>query len=151
MKWLLDTNVVSESIRPDPNRKVLAWMAAHPGEELAVSVLTLAELRDGVAALGDASRQRLFDVWMSTYVVPNFGDRTLPVTFEILVDWLGLSRLLNVKGRPRGAADLIIAATARVHDLTVVTRNVSDFANTGVVVYDPWSGKTQVMDTPDAR
>ena len=93
MKWLLDTNVVSESIRPDPNRKVLAWIAAHPGNELAVSVLTLAELRDGVAALGDASRQRLFDVWMSTYVVPNFGDRTLPVTFEILVDWLKLSRL----------------------------------------------------------
>ena len=141
MKWLLDTNVVSESIRPDPNRKVLAWMAAHPGEELAVSVLTLAELRDGVAALGDASRQRLFDVWMSTYVVPNFGDRTLPVTFEILVDWLGLSRLLNVKGRPRGAADLIIAATARVHDLTVVTRNVATSPTPALSCTIPGAGR----------
>jgi len=148
VKWLLDTNVVSESVRPDPNRKVLAWIAAHPGQELVVSVLTLAELRDGVAAIGDSSRQRLFDAWMSTYVVPNFGDRTLPVTFEILVEWLKLTRLLNAKGRPQGAADLIIAATARVHDLTIVTRNVRDFVDTGVIVYDPWSGKSHAMDPP---
>jgi len=151
VKWLLDTNVVSESIRPDPNRKVLAWIAAHPGDELAISILTLAELRDGVARLGTASRQRLFDAWMNTDVMPNFGDRTLPVTLEILIEWLRLSRLLGAKGKPQAAADLIIAATARVHDLTIVTRNIRDFTNTGVVVYDPWSGKTEVMAAPDAR
>ena len=88
MKWLLDTNVLSESIRPDPNRKVLAWIAAHPGEELAISLMTVAELRAGVAALGGASRQRSFDAWLRAYVVPNFGERTLPVTLEILVDWI---------------------------------------------------------------
>jgi toxin FitB len=148
VKWLLDTNVVSESVRPDPNRRVLAWVAAHPGEELAISILTVAELCDGVAALGDASRQRAFDAWMNTHILPNFGDRTLPVTLEILVDWLGLSRALNAKGRPRVAADLLIAATARIHDLTIVTRNVRDFIDTGVVVYDPWSGDTHVMDAP---
>ena len=151
MKWLLDTNVVSESVRPNPNRKVLDWITAHPGEELAISILTLAELRDGVAALDDVSRQRPFDAWMKNYVVPNFGDRALPLTLEILVDWLGLSRLLNAKGRPRVAADLLIAATARVHSLIVATRNVRDFVGTGVVVYDPWSGKTHAMDAPDAR
>ncbi|MFY9694959.1 MAG: type II toxin-antitoxin system VapC family toxin [Xanthobacteraceae bacterium] len=146
MKWLLDTNVLSESIRPDPNRKVLAWIAAHPGEELAISLMTVAELRAGVAALGGASRQRSFDAWLRAYVVPNFGERTLPVTLEILVDWIQLSRQLNARGRPKAAADLLIASTARTHDLTLVTRNFRDFADTGVVVYDPWTGNTRVMD-----
>jgi predicted nucleic acid-binding protein len=148
VKWLLDTNVVSESVRPNPNRKVLSWIAAHPGDELAISILTIAELRDGVAALGDASRQQSLDSWMSEYILPNFGDRTLPITVDILVDWLSLSRVLNAKGRPRVAADLLVAATARIHDLTIVTRNVRDFMHTGVVVYDPWSGDTHVMDMP---
>jgi predicted nucleic acid-binding protein len=151
VKWLLDTNVVSEGVRPRPNPKVLAWIAAHPREELAISILTLAELRGGVAALGDVSRQQLFGAWVKSYVIPNFGDRTLPLTLEILVDWLQLSRLLSAKGRPQAAADLLIAATARIHDLTVVTRNVRNFVNTGVVLYDPWTGKTHATDTTHAR
>ena len=148
MKWLLDTNILSESIRPDPNGKVLAWIAAHPAEELAISLITVAELRAGIIALGEISRQRSFDAWMRAYVVPNFGERTLPITLEILVDWIQLSRQLTARGRPKTAADLLIASTARIHDLTVVTRNLRDFADTGVVVYDPWSGSTHVMDTP---
>jgi toxin FitB len=148
VKWLLDTNVVSESVRPHPNQRVLAWIADHPGDELAISILTLAELRNGIAALDDKGRERPFEAWMRAYVIPNFGERTLPLTIEILVDWLRLSRLLNAKGRPRAAADLLIAATARIHDLTIVTRNVRDFAGTGVVVYDAWVGKAHVMDAP---
>lgn len=148
MKWLLDTNVISESVRPDPNRAVLAWIAAHPGDQVAISILTIAELRAGVAALNSVTRQRSFEIWMSTYVLPHFRDRTLPVTLEILVDWLKLLRLLDAKGGRRPAVDLLIAATARIHDLTIVTRNVRDFVDTGVVVYDPWSGETHVMDAP---
>jgi len=151
VKWLLDTNVLSESIRPDPDRKVLAWIAAHPAEELAISLITVAELRAGVAALGEIRRQRSFDEWLRAYVVPNFGERTLPLTLEILVDWIQLSRQLNARGRPKAAADLLIASTARIHALTLVTRNLRDFADTGVVVYDPWTGNTRVMDPPDAR
>jgi toxin FitB len=148
VKWLLDTNVVSESVRPNPSRRVLAWIAAHPGDQFAISILTIAELHTGVAALNNVARQRSFELWMSTYVLPNFRDRTLPVTLDVLVDWLNLSRILNAKGGRRPPVDLLIAATARVHDLTIVTRNVRDFVNTGVVVYDPWSGDTHVMDAP---
>jgi toxin FitB len=146
VKWLLDTNVVSESVRPRPNQKVLAWIAAHPSDELAISILTLAELRSGIAALADKAREPPFNAWMKAYVIPNFGERTLPLTIEILVDWLQLSHLLRAKGKPRIAVDLLIAATARIHDLTIVTRNVRDFADTGVIVYDPWTGKSHVMD-----
>ncbi len=148
MKWLLDTNVLSEGIRPYPDRKVLAWIAAHPGEQLAISVLALAELYNGVAALGDDNRRSELDRWMSAYINPTFGERTLPLTLDILIDWLRLSRLLQAKGRPRVAADLLVAATARVHDLILVSRNIRHFANTGVILYDPWSGKTHVMDAP---
>jgi len=148
MKWLVDTNVISENVRPDPDRRVLNWIAARAGDQLAISILTIAELRAGVATLNNAARQRSFEAWMSAYILPNFQDRTLPVTLDILIDWLNLSRLLDAKGGRRPAVDLLIAATARVHNLTVVTRNVRDFVNTGVVVYDPWSGETHVMDAP---
>jgi toxin FitB len=148
VKWLLDTNVISESVRPRANPKVLAWIAARADEDLAISILTLAELRDGVAALGDENRRRRFEGWMSGYVIPNFEERTLPLTLEILVDWLRLSRLLHARGKPRATADLLIAATARNHNLTLVTRNLRDFTGTGVVVYDPWNDKTHAMDAP---
>jgi hypothetical protein len=151
VKWLLDTNVLSESIRPNPDRKVLAWITAHSREELAISLITVAELRAGVAALGEIRRQRSFNAWLSAYVIPNFGERTLPLTLEILVDWIELSRRLNARARPKAAADLLLASTARIHDLTLVTRNFRDFADTGVVVYDPWTGNTRVMEPPDAR
>jgi toxin FitB len=148
VKWLLDTNVISESVRPRADQRVLGWLGARTKEDLAVSILTLAELRDGVIALGDDSRRRGFEAWINEHVVPNFGERTLPLTLEILVDWLQLSRLLRTRGKPRSAADLLIAATARSHNLTLVTRNVRDFTDTGVVVYDPWGDKTHAMDAP---
>jgi len=148
MKWLLDTNVVSESLRPRPDQRVLAWITAHPGDQLAISVLTLAELRSGVAVLQDNNRRSELERWFATYINPTFGDRTLSVTLDILIDWLQLSRLLHVKGQPRTAVDMLMASTARVHDLIVVTRNTRHFANTGVVLYDPWTGKTHAMDAP---
>ena len=148
MKWLLDTNVVSESVRRHPNQQVLAWIAAQPSDALAISILTIAELQHGIAMLANETRERSFDAWMKTHVIPNFGERTLPLTIEILVCWLEMSRLLHAKGRPRAAADLLIAATARIHDLTIVSRNVRDFNGTGVVVYDPWANKMHAMDAP---
>jgi len=151
VKWLLDTNVLSESVRPDPDERVLAWIAAQSLVELAISLITVAELRAGIAASGNINRQKSFEAWMSAHIVPSFDERTLPITLEILVDWIALSRQLSARGRPKAAADLLIASTARIHGLTVVTRNTRDFANTGIVVYDPWTGKTQAMDAPDAR
>jgi hypothetical protein len=72
----------------------------------------------------------------------------LPLTSEILVDWLELARQLAGRRITRAAPDVLIAATARIHNLTVVTRNVRDFADTGVVVYDPWNDQTHSMDPP---
>ncbi len=70
------------------------------------------------------------------------GERMLSVTLEILVDWLDVGRRLSAKGMTRNSADLLVASTARIHGLIVVSRNVRDFAGTGVVVYDPWNSET---------
>ena len=146
MKWLLDTNVVSEGVRNRPNDKVLSWIAAQPDTDSAISVVTLAELRDGaLSARDEAKRNRLIN-WIETKVLDSFDSRTLPLTVEILVDWVGLARILRSKGHTRDAADLLIAATARTHNLILVTRNVRHFAGTGVVVYDPWNGETHRME-----
>lgn len=148
MRWLLDTNVISEGIRSRPNANVLIWLSRSVQSDLAISSVTLAELRDGASTARDEARRKLFTDWLDTEIIIRFAEQTLPLTTAVLVDWLQLSRSLRIAGKARDAADLLIASTARIHRLTVVTRNVRDFADTGVVVYDPWQDQTHHMDQP---
>ena len=146
MKWLLDTNVVSEQVRPYPDNAVTDWVARHSPEQIALSVVTMAELRLGVLATSDEQRRRELTLWFNDELSPTLGRNMLPVTLEILIDWLQLGRKLSAIGKTRAPADLLIASTARVHDLIVVTRNARDFDGTGIIVYDPWTGKTHHMN-----
>src|SRR5207248_1420123 len=138
VKWLLDTNVVSESVRHRPNQTVLSWISRHPPPEVAVSIVTIAELRVGVERTANLDRRAILAHWITEEVEPRFEDHTLPLTIGILTQWLELGRRNAVAGSTRAPADLLIAATARVHDLIIVTRNVRDFVGTGALVYDPW-------------
>jgi predicted nucleic acid-binding protein len=146
VKWLLDTNVVSEGVRKKPSSKVVSWIAAEPPRETAISIVTLAELREGALTVDDEAKSRLLTKWIDAEIVNSFGNRTLPITAEILIDWIGLSRRLRKKGNTRDPADLLIVATARVHNLTLVSRNARHFVGTGVVVYDPWNDETHRME-----
>jgi predicted nucleic acid-binding protein len=148
VNFLFDTNVVSETARRRPSAKVVSWLAQQPQDAAAISVVTMAELVEGASAATDTARRNQLRRWLNETVVPWFNDQVLPLTQDVLVDWLILSRKLAVRGISRTAPDLLIAATARVGDLTVVTRNVRDFADTGVVVYDPWNDQTHRMDAP---
>jgi predicted nucleic acid-binding protein len=147
VRWLLDTNIVSEGIRPRPEPSVLRWVASQPADGLSISDVTLAELRVGSAGFADDVQRNRFEHWYS-HTIEFFHGRTLPLTVEILVHWLNLARQLRMRGKPQSAPDLLIASTAHIHGLIVVSRNVRDFASTGVVVYDPWSGETHRMDSP---
>jgi toxin FitB len=139
MAWLLDTNIVSETRRLKPEPKVLAFIMDHPLEELHVSVVTLAELRFGIELLthGDARRDELNE-WLSSEIRPMFAGRILPITEDVMLRW----RLLVHEGRREGYTysqpDLLIAATALEHGLTVVTRDHSEFEKAGVPVVNPW-------------
>lgn len=147
MKWILDTNVISETIGRRPDANVTNWLDRHPADEMAISTVTLAEIRDGISSAPERRRREL-SPWLDTVVMPSLGDRALPLTLDILIDCIRLCRSLAAERMLRRAADLLIAATARVHELTVVTRNVRHFAKTGIVVYDPWNDETHRMDAP---
>ena len=148
MKWLLDTNVVSEAMRPRPDVRVLEWINVQSPDDLAISIVTLAELHDGAAMLLDTRRQQRFQQWIVAAITPSFRERTLVLTLEILADWLRLGRALGARGKPQSSPDLLIAATARIHDLVLVTRNVRDFAFTGITIYNPRTNETRRMESP---
>ena len=147
MKWILDTNVISETIKRRPHDGVISWIEGCPADEMTISIVTLAEIRDGISSAPEPRRSQLMR-WVQTDVEAQFAQRVLPLKIEVITDWLRLSRKLAAERMIRRAADLLIASTARVHRLTLVTRNIRHFANTGVVLYDPWSGKAHVMDAP---
>ena len=142
MRWLLDTNVLSESIQPRPNREVLTWIGRQPDDLLAISIVTLAELRGGALSNPNVQRRAELVQWLDVTIASWLGERTLALTLEVLMDWLDVGRRLRKQGLPRDPADLLIASTARVHNLIIVSRNARDFAGTGVVVYDPWNSET---------
>jgi toxin FitB len=146
VKWLLDTNIVSEQVRPHPNRSVLDWVAQRGPEQVVISTVSVAELRMGVLAARNEQRRAELGRWMNEEIVGTLGANILPITIDILVDWLQLSGKLASKGQTRAPADLLIASTARVHDLIVVSRNARDFEATGIILYDPWAGKTHHLD-----
>lgn len=136
--WLLDTNVLSELRRPKPERRVLAFVAAQQLELLHVSVVTLAEIRFGIEVVSDANRRAELGEWLAHKLRPMFDGRVLPVSEDILFKW----RLLVEEGRKAGHTfsqpDLIIAATALHHGLTVVSRDTANYIKTRVSLFNPW-------------
>ena len=136
--WLLDTNILSELRRPKPERKVLAFIAAQPLGKLFVSAVTFAEIRYGIELLRDAHRRSDLTDWLTHKLRPLFEQRTLAVSEDVMFKW----RLLVEEGRKAGHTfsqpDLIIAATALHHGLTVVSRDVTDYKRAGVSVFNPW-------------
>ncbi|MFZ3181431.1 MAG: type II toxin-antitoxin system VapC family toxin [Methylocystis silviterrae] len=136
--WLLDTNVLSELRRPRPNAKVVAFVAAQPLDRLYVSVVTFAEIRFGIELVPDPARRGELQDWLTLKVRPLFTQRTLPVSEDVMLKW----RLLVEEGRKTrytfSQPDLIIAATALLHGLTVVTRDTGDFEKARAPVINPW-------------
>jgi len=136
--WLLDTNVLSELRRRKPERKVLGFVNAQPLELLYVSAVTFAEIRFGIELVVDAGRRAELQDWLAHKVRPMFEERVLAITEDIMFKW----RLLVEDGRKAGHTfsqpDLIIAATALQHGLTVVTRDTDDYERARTPVLNPW-------------
>ena len=137
MKFLLDTCVLSELVRPAPSLAVLEWMRARTSTDLFVSALTLAELERGVLRLAPSHRKNELTAWLGS-VQAGFGQRTLAFTRDTAGYWARLCAQAEAAGRPLAAFDSLIAATALEHGLAVVTRNASDFAHAAVVLINPW-------------
>lgn len=139
MSFLLDTNVISEGAKPRPDRGVMDWLASVDEEQLFLSVISLAELRHGVERLEDGRRKSTLDLWLTGDLPARFDSRLLPVDAETADQWGRVVARAQAAGRPMGAMDAFLAATAEQHQLTLVTRNLSDFAATGVRLFNPWA------------
>ena len=136
MSYLVDTNVLSELRRREPEPRVVEWFADRPATTLFLSVLTLGEIRKGVEQLADRERKlRLLD-WLEVDLPRFFAGRILAVDAAVVHRW---GRLQAASGRPLPAIDSLLAATALTHGLRLVTRNSRDFAFVGLDVIDPWA------------
>jgi predicted nucleic acid-binding protein len=137
--WLLDTNVLSELRRRKPEPKVVAFISAQPLDSLYISTVTLAEIRFGIELVTDAGRRAELNDWLTHKVRPMFDQRVLPVTEDIMFKW----RLLVEDGRKTGHTfsqpDLILAATALEHGLTLASRDTSEYEKARVSVLNPWT------------
>lgn len=135
MRYLLDTNVVSELVRTRPDEQVVAWLRGLRTAQIYLSVLTVGEIRTGVQRLmsRDAARATALETWVHG-LEETYGDRILPVTLEIAQRWPAVHA-----ARPLPVVDSLLAATALAHGLTVATRNTRDFVDSGVPVVNPFS------------
>jgi predicted nucleic acid-binding protein len=136
--FLLDTNCISELVRVKPEPRVLEWMEAADEGLLYLSVLTLGEIRKGLAGLPQSKRRTHLEAWLEVELQARFSGRILPIDAAVADRWGVLAADAKRKGKALSTIDALLAATALHYNLTVVSRNVSDFANTQVPVLNPW-------------
>jgi predicted nucleic acid-binding protein len=137
VKFLLDTNAVSEWAKLRPNAGVIDWMDSIDDDLVFLSVVSLAEVRYGIERLAHGNRRRQLHEWLERELPLRFEGRILPVDAGIADAWGKIVSRSEAAGRPMAAMDAFLAATADVHRLTLVTRNVSDFSLL-ITVVNPW-------------
>lgn len=136
--FLLDTNVVSEPKRARADANVIRWLSDQLLSDLHISVITVGELRRGIVRLEPGRRRDDLDFWLEDMFL-RYDQRILPVDLAVTERWATLADLNRAAGRTSEMTDELIAATAHVHGLTIVTRNVRHFEHSGCRVLSPWS------------
>ena len=138
MAYLLDTCALSEFTRPKPSAAVDAWFAGMPEGADFVSVLTLGELERGIVRLTTSRRRTALERWFAE-LRDRLEGRILPVDEPVALEWGRLAARCEAKGQPLPVTDGLIAATAIVHGLSIVSRNTADLVRTGAPIIDPWA------------
>lgn len=139
MAYLIDTNVVSETLKPRPEHRVVDWISRQIASDLFLSSISLGELVRGVRRMRDRVRRERFQRWIDYDLAVQFQGRILPFDREAAAIWGEIMGDGDRSGRPKPMADAQIAAVARRHGLTLVTRNIRDFVEMNVVLLNPWA------------
>lgn len=138
MNLLLDTNVISEFAKEQPDERVVRWLAELDEDRIFLSVLTLGELREGVDRLAPGRRRERLDAWLRNDLVDRFEGRILDVDIEVVDRWGRLRAEHGPSGRTLPVIDSLLAATALRYSLVMVTRNIADFRDVVPDLEDPW-------------
>jgi len=138
LNYLLDTNVVSEWVKPHPDVKVFEWLADADEDRICLSVITFAEIRQGVEQMPAGRRRDALKLWVQDELPARFEGRILTVDLVVAETWGALMARTGEMGISLGVMDGFFAATARAHDLTLVTRNTKHFERVGIPLLNPW-------------
>jgi toxin FitB len=139
MKYLLDTNVLSELVAEIPNARVVAWVDAQEVDNLYLSAITVGELSKGIEKLPNSKRKDALRDWLQDDLLLRFSGRILALDAEAMLIWGSMVARLERSGRPIAALDSLIAALGLLHNCCLVTRNEDDFKDTGISVFNPWN------------
>ncbi|RWL82050.1 MAG: type II toxin-antitoxin system VapC family toxin [Mesorhizobium sp.] len=139
MRLLLDTNVLSEVTRPAPDTRVLEWLNELDEDRSFISVVSIAEIRRGVALMDEGRKREALAEWLARDLPQRFDQRVLPVDEAVALAWGDLMGLAKRRGRGLSSMDGMIAATAIARKLTLATRNTKDFEGFRIELFDPWN------------
>lgn len=137
MNSLLDTCVLSEYQKPKPNGNVILWLENQLEESLFLSILTVGEISKAIVKLPDSKRRSELLEWLNGLIY-RFEKRILPIDLKTIEIWAALTGKLEIQGRVLPIVESLIVATALTHNLTVITRNENDFADTNVKLLNIW-------------
>jgi toxin FitB len=140
MTYLLDTCLISELVAKRPNQQVVDWLDSQTPEILYLSVVTMGEIAKGIQKLGESQRKDSLQIWLNQILPNRFSGRILGIEVGTMLLWGELVGRLEKQGRSLPVMDSLIAAIALQNSLSLVTRNESDFAGTGVEIMNPWLG-----------
>lgn len=138
MSYLIDTCCISELVKKEPNPNVVKWFADLDELSMHLSIITFGELRKGIEKLPESKKKKELNRWVKEDLNQRFKNRVLTINIEEVNKWGEILAEAEKHGRPLPAIDSLIAATALVHDLSVVTRNTQDMEGSGVEVINPW-------------
>jgi predicted nucleic acid-binding protein len=139
VKYLLDTNVISELVARQPDPRVVQWLDSLDPNSIYLSVITIGELRKGIEKLPDSKRKETLRDWLNDDLLIRFSGRILVLDVEVMLTWGTLMGQLEREGKPLPAMDSLIAALAQHHHCCLVTRDEGGFKATGVTIVNPWS------------
>ena len=138
MKYLLDTCVISEAIKPKPNKKVIAWLQQQQEENLYLSVLTFGEIEKGIEKSANEDRKKKLRLWVEEDLKQRFEGRILSIELQVASRWGVVQGKSEVIGKSLPTIDGLIAVTGLVNNCIVVTRNISDMQQSSVELFNPW-------------
>ena len=138
MKYLLDTNIISEFISKIPNKNVIDYILALDENDLYLSVITIGEIKAGIEKLDKGSKKEKLLHWLENDLLNRFKDRIIDIDTEVMLQWGAVNYRLKQLGKPLPIMDSLIGATSEVRDFILITRNEKDFKNLNIKVVNPF-------------